>query len=75
MTSSRHAYEVRSRKDHRGADLISYALPFGRDTTEMPYRESPLQVPETYSAFHRRAQSNACRRRDVRLGELFLTAR
>ena len=25
-----HAYEVRPRKDHRGVDLISYALPFGR---------------------------------------------
>jgi hypothetical protein len=30
MTSSQHAYEVRSRKDHRGVDLISDALPFGR---------------------------------------------
>jgi hypothetical protein len=25
-----HLYEVRPRKDHRGADLISDALPFGR---------------------------------------------
>ena len=25
-----HAYEVRSRKDHRDVDLISDALPFGR---------------------------------------------
>ncbi len=25
-----HVYEVRSRKDHRGVDLISDALPFGR---------------------------------------------
>jgi hypothetical protein len=25
-----HAYEVRPRKDHRGVDLISNALPFGR---------------------------------------------
>jgi hypothetical protein len=24
-----HAYEVRPRKDHRGVDLISDALPFG----------------------------------------------
>ena len=30
MTSSHHLYEVRPRKDHRGADLISAALPFGR---------------------------------------------
>jgi hypothetical protein len=25
-----HVYEVRPRKDHRGADLISDVLPFGR---------------------------------------------
>jgi hypothetical protein len=30
MTSSQHVYEVRPRKDHRGFDLISDGLPFGR---------------------------------------------
>jgi hypothetical protein len=30
MTSSQHVYEVRPRKDERGVDLISDALPFGR---------------------------------------------
>jgi len=30
MASTRHAYEVRPRKDQRGVDLISDALPFGR---------------------------------------------
>jgi hypothetical protein len=30
MTISTHTYEVRPRKDHRGVDLISDALPFGR---------------------------------------------
>jgi hypothetical protein len=30
MTSSRHFYEVRPRKDRRGFDLISDTLPFGR---------------------------------------------
>jgi hypothetical protein len=30
MTSSQHLYEIRPRKDHRGVDLISDALPFGR---------------------------------------------
>jgi hypothetical protein len=30
MVSSMHIYEVRPRKDHRGVDLISDALPFGR---------------------------------------------
>ena len=28
--NSHHAYEVRPRKDKRGVDLISDALPFGR---------------------------------------------
>ncbi len=27
---SRHAYEIRPRKDHRGVNLISDVLPFGR---------------------------------------------
>ena len=30
MTSSQHVYEVRSRKDHRGVDLISDVLPLGQ---------------------------------------------
>ena len=30
MTHSQHAYEIRPRKDHRGVDLISDVLPFGR---------------------------------------------
>jgi hypothetical protein len=30
MTSSQRVYEVWLRKDHRGVDLISDALPFGR---------------------------------------------
>jgi hypothetical protein len=30
ITTSQHVYEVRPRKDHRGVDLISDALPFGR---------------------------------------------
>jgi hypothetical protein len=30
MTSSQRVYEVRPRKDHRGVDLISDALLFGR---------------------------------------------
>jgi hypothetical protein len=28
MTSSQHVYEVGPRKDHRGVDVISDALPF-----------------------------------------------
>ena len=30
MTTATHVYEVRPRKDRRGFDLISDALPFGR---------------------------------------------
>jgi hypothetical protein len=30
MIRSQHVYEVRPRKDKRGVDLISDALPFGR---------------------------------------------
>jgi len=30
MTEFQHVYEVRPRKDHRGFDLISDVLPFGR---------------------------------------------
>jgi hypothetical protein len=30
MTNSQHVYEVRPRKDKRGVDLISEALPFRR---------------------------------------------
>jgi hypothetical protein len=30
MTSPQHLYELRPRKDRRGFDLISDALPFGR---------------------------------------------
>jgi hypothetical protein len=29
-SAKRHLYEVRPRNDHRGVDLISDALPFGR---------------------------------------------
>jgi hypothetical protein len=30
MPSSQHVYEIRPRKDKRGVDLISDALPYGR---------------------------------------------
>ena len=30
MTPSHHLYDIRPRKDHRGVDLISDVLPFGR---------------------------------------------
>jgi hypothetical protein len=30
MTTSKHTYEIRPRKDHRGVNLISDAQPYGR---------------------------------------------
>ena len=36
-----HVYEVRPRKDHRGVDLISDALPFGRLWYDELHRISP----------------------------------
>ena len=30
MPNQRHVYAIRPRRDKRGVDLISYALPFGR---------------------------------------------
>jgi hypothetical protein len=49
MTSSQHVYEARPRKDHRGVDLISDALPFGR----LWYGEPNAIVNATGYAMHR----------------------
>jgi hypothetical protein len=35
MTSSQHVYEVRPRKDKRGVDLISDALPFSQHSASL----------------------------------------
>ncbi len=45
-----HVYEVRPRKDHRGHDLISDALPFGR----LWYTEIPHAIG--YAKFYRRSR-------------------
>jgi len=37
MTNSQHVYEIRPRKDHRGVDLMSDVLPFGRLWYTKPY--------------------------------------
>jgi hypothetical protein len=37
MTSSQHVYEVRPRKDRRGVDFISDALPRALSTALAPY--------------------------------------
>jgi hypothetical protein len=47
---SMHVYEVRPRKDHRGFDLISDALPFG----QLWYEQAPdaMEYAKFYSRSH-----------------------
>jgi hypothetical protein len=48
-TKPAHVYEVRPRKDKRGGDLISDALPFG----QLRYTEVPDAVDsQSFSAAH-----------------------
>ena len=48
MFDSMHVYEVRPRKDRRGFDLISEALPFGR----LVWRAKRNQQREVLAADH-----------------------
>ena len=43
-----HTYEIRPRKDKRGVDLISDALPFGR----LSYGEPMQSVPQSFTAVY-----------------------
>jgi hypothetical protein len=53
MTSSQHVYEVRPRKDHRGVDLISDALPLGRQLYGEPDAASnAISYARFYSRSH-----------------------
>ena len=54
-TAYMHAYEVRPRKDHRGVDLISDALPFGR----LWYTKAPDAVD--YAKFFSRSHDAVIR--------------
>jgi hypothetical protein len=58
MTETMHVYEVRPRKDHRGVDLISDALPFGR----LWYGE-PNAIPNAigYAKFYSRSHGAVIR--------------
>ncbi len=58
MQSTMHAYEVRPRKDKRGFDLLSDALPFGR----LWYGE-PNAITNAigYAMHYSRAQSGVIR--------------
>jgi hypothetical protein len=46
---SKHIYEVRRRKDHRGVDLISDALPFGSAVVRRAEHQSDTQ---SFAAAH-----------------------
>jgi hypothetical protein len=50
MNSLQRVYEVRPRKDHRGIDLISDALPFGRLWYTKP--DDALSYAKFYSRSH-----------------------
>ena len=53
MSSSRHLYEVRPRRDRRGFDLISHALPLGRLWYGEPNAISnAVDYPKFYSRTH-----------------------
>ena len=52
---SAHAYEVWPRKDHRGVDLISDALPFGR----VWYEKAPDAI--AYAKFRSRSHDAVIR--------------
>ena len=50
---SMHAYEVRALKDHRGVDLVSNALPFGRLLYGEPNAfENAINYAKFYSRSH-----------------------
>jgi len=45
-----HVYEVRPRKDHRGVDLISDVLPFGRFWYDTPDNATGYAMHDSRSA-------------------------
>jgi len=51
MTSSQHIYEVRPRKDKRGVDLISDALPFFFRNFASPFsvEQVGMEAPASFS--------------------------
>ena len=61
-----HSYEVRPRKDRRGFDLISDALPFGR-----LWYDGPEAVANTIGyAQHRSRSHDACRHALILCGQI-----
>jgi hypothetical protein len=59
MTSLQHVYEVRPRKDHRGVDLISDALPFGRLWYDTPDNAVGYAMHSSRSHFTLSTTANA----------------
>ena len=55
MTTSQHVYEIRPRKDKRGVDLISDALPFGR-----LYHGEPDAISNAMGYALQRSRSTSC---------------
>jgi hypothetical protein len=47
-----HVYEVRPRKDHRGVDLISDVLPFGRLGIPSHTPSRPQSATQSFTAVH-----------------------
>jgi hypothetical protein len=52
MRETKHVYEVRPRKNHRGVDLISDALPFGRLWYDRPEAVNAISYAKVYSRSH-----------------------
>ena len=52
MRDLKHTYEVRPRKDHRGVDLISDALPFGRLWYGEPNAIATRSATRSFAADH-----------------------
>jgi hypothetical protein len=58
MTNAKHVYEIRPRKDKRGVDLISDALPFGRLWYGEP---NAVSNPVDYAKFRSRSHDAVIR--------------
>jgi hypothetical protein len=71
-----HAYEVRPRKDHRGVDLISEVLPFGRlwyDTSDNAIGYA-MHYTRSHSAVIRVCDALASDRAALRCSSVFAPA-
>jgi hypothetical protein len=70
--SSMHVYEVRPRRDHRGVDLISDVLPFGRLWYARPQASGnavsyAMHYSRSHDAVIRTSRTDRCRGVDLRI--------